>query len=101
MPTQNAAYVVVLREQLASGSVQLPVALEKLLPVSAYPDQFVLSTWLSPECRDTPGTRWSVPCWPTRRCLMIARAVASARAGAGLAAVPAVRAAADAPAAVA
>src|SRR5580658_10198020 len=86
MPTQKAAYVVV-REQLAPGSLHLPATAEKLLPVSAYPDQFELCTWLSPETRDTPGRRWSVPCWPTWRCLMIARAIASAlaEAGAGLA----------------
>ncbi len=35
MPTQNAAYDVVFRLQVADGSVQLPAAWLKPLPVSA------------------------------------------------------------------
>ena len=43
--------------QLTPGSVQLPVTVLNPLPVSAYPDQFVLCTWDNPstlsEGRDT------------------------------------------------
>jgi hypothetical protein len=50
MPTQNAAREV-CEVQLTEGSVQLPVTVEKPLPVSAYPDQFVLLTWDNPLTR--------------------------------------------------
>jgi len=57
MPTQKAAREVV-EVQLTEGSVQLPVTVEKPLPVSAYPDQFVLWTWVNPLTRsDRPETR--------------------------------------------
>ena len=57
MPTQNAASDV-CEAQLTEGSVQLPVTAENPLPVSAYPDQFVLWTWDNPSTRsEGPGTR--------------------------------------------
>src|ERR1700735_1944133 len=68
MPTQKAAREVV-EVQLTPGSVQLPVTVLKPLPVSAYPDQFVLFTCDNPLTRsDGRDTRWSAACWPHDRC---------------------------------
>jgi hypothetical protein len=66
-PTQKAAREVV-EVQLTPGSVQLPVTVLKPLPVSAYPDQFVLWTWVNPLIRSAGrDTRWSAAWWVTSR----------------------------------
>src|ERR1700729_359792 len=84
MPTQKAAREVV-EVQLTPGSVQLPVTVLKPLPVSAYPDQFVLCTCDNPLTRsDGRDTRWSAACWPTDRCWRAWRASSAAWAAADL-----------------
>src|SRR5215471_264643 len=50
MPTQKTASEVV-PVQVAEGSVQLPATWLNPLPVSAYPDQFVLFTMVRPLTR--------------------------------------------------
>src|SRR5882757_3554532 len=83
-PTQKAAREVV-EVQLTPGSVQLPVTVLKPLPVSAYPDQFVLCTWVNPLTRSAGrDTRWSAACWPTDRCSRAWRATRAAWADADL-----------------